>query len=82
MITAVTTPFTASGDLDCAAPRLFALVTAATGRMFVAGTTGKFPPLEDAEGPALVETARTSAPRQFADPWAYRLSSARASEFL
>jgi hypothetical protein len=55
--------------------------------MLVAGTTGEFPALEDAEGLALVETALARAgpehaPRQFADPWAYRFSSARASEFL
>ena len=33
--------------------RLFALVTATTGSMFVAGTTGEFPALEDAEDLAL-----------------------------
>ncbi len=62
VITAVTTPFTASGDLDLpAARRLFALVTATTRSMFVAGTTGEFPALEDAERLALMETALAEA---------------------
>jgi len=62
VVTAVTAPFTASGDLDLpAARRLFALVTATTGSMFVAGTTGEFPALEDAERLTLVESALIEA---------------------
>jgi len=58
----VTTPFTGSGDLDLpAARRLFALAAATTGSMFVAGTTGEFPVLEDAERLALIETALAEA---------------------
>jgi 4-hydroxy-tetrahydrodipicolinate synthase len=62
VITAVTTPFTDSGELDLpAARRLFALLTATTGGMFVAGTTGEFPALEDGERLALVEAALAEA---------------------
>ncbi|HYZ56404.1 MAG TPA: dihydrodipicolinate synthase family protein [Streptosporangiaceae bacterium] len=58
VITAVPTPFTASGELDLtAAARLFRLVTATTGNMFVAGTTGEFPALDDSERLALFEAA-------------------------
>jgi dihydrodipicolinate synthase/N-acetylneuraminate lyase len=58
VITAVPTPFTASGELDLtAAVRLFRLVTATTGSMFVAGTTGEFPALDDSERLALFEAA-------------------------
>jgi 4-hydroxy-tetrahydrodipicolinate synthase len=62
VITAVTTPFTASGELDLPAARqFFALLTATTGNLFVAGTTGEFPALEDAERLALIETALAEA---------------------
>jgi 4-hydroxy-tetrahydrodipicolinate synthase len=58
VITAVTTPFTASGELDLtAARRLFSLIAATTGNMFVAGTTGEFPALDDPERLALIEAA-------------------------
>jgi 4-hydroxy-tetrahydrodipicolinate synthase len=58
VITAVPTPFTASGELDLpAAVRLFRLVMATTGGMFVAGTTGEFPALDDSERLALFEAA-------------------------
>lgn len=58
VITAVPTPFTASGELDLtAAGRLFRLVRATTGNMFVAGTTGEFPALDDSERVALFEAA-------------------------
>ena len=44
VITAVTTPFTPSGELDVLAARKhFALLAATTGSLFVAGTTGSFP---------------------------------------
>jgi|SRR5450755_2205233 4-hydroxy-tetrahydrodipicolinate synthase len=62
VITATTTPFTAYGELDVpAARRLFALLTATTGSLFVAGTTGEFPALEDAERLTLAELALTEA---------------------
>ena len=58
VIAAVPAPFTASGELDLtAAVRLFRLVTATTGNMFVAGTTGEFPALDDSERLALFEAA-------------------------
>jgi 4-hydroxy-tetrahydrodipicolinate synthase len=62
VITAVTTPFTSSGKLDVpAARKLFALLAATTGSLFVAGTTGEFPALEDAERLALFEAALAEA---------------------
>jgi dihydrodipicolinate synthase/N-acetylneuraminate lyase len=62
VITAVTTPFTASGELDLAAARrLYRLVTATTGSLLVAGTTGEFPALDDAERLALFEAALEAA---------------------
>jgi 4-hydroxy-tetrahydrodipicolinate synthase len=58
VITAVPTPFTESGDLDLVAAReLFGFVARTTGRMFVAGTTGEFPALTDAERLSLIKTA-------------------------
>jgi 4-hydroxy-tetrahydrodipicolinate synthase len=62
VMTAVPTPFTASGELDLtAAARLFRMVTATTGGMFVAGTTGEFPALDDSERLALFEAALEEA---------------------
>ncbi len=58
IITAVPTPFTASGELDLpAARRLYQLVAGTTGSLFVAGTTGEFPSLADSERLTLFETA-------------------------
>lgn len=62
VITAVPTPFTASGELDLpAARRLYRLVAGTTGSMFVAGTTGEFPALADSERLALFEAALEEA---------------------
>lgn len=62
LISAVTTPFTSSGELDLpAARRLFALLAGTTGNLFVAGTTGEFPALADAERLALFEAALAEA---------------------
>jgi 4-hydroxy-tetrahydrodipicolinate synthase len=58
VITAVPTPFTESGELDLpAARRLYGLQAATTGNVFVAGTTGEFPALDDAERITLFEAA-------------------------
>ncbi|HLH58039.1 MAG TPA: dihydrodipicolinate synthase family protein [Streptosporangiaceae bacterium] len=58
VVTAVPTPFTASGELDRpAARRLYQLITGTTGSMLVAGTTGEFPSLDDSERLALFEVA-------------------------
>jgi 4-hydroxy-tetrahydrodipicolinate synthase len=55
---AVPTPFTADGSLDhAAARRLFEFVAGHVDGLFVAGTTGEFPSLNDDERLALVETA-------------------------
>ena len=62
VITAVTTPFTESGELDLpAARRLYGLVAATTGNLFVAGTTGEFPALDDTERITLFEAALEAA---------------------
>ena len=58
VITAVPTPFTESGGLDIAAARrLFGFIAETTGQMFVAGTTGEFPALDDSERLTLIEVA-------------------------
>lgn len=55
---AVPTPFTADGALDLpCARRLFGFVAGHVDGLFVAGTTGEFPALDDNERLALVETA-------------------------
>jgi 4-hydroxy-tetrahydrodipicolinate synthase len=62
VIMSVTTPFTASGDLDLpAASRLFRLATATTGGIYVPGTVGEFPALEDSERLALIQAALAEA---------------------
>jgi 4-hydroxy-tetrahydrodipicolinate synthase len=62
VITAVTTPFTESGELDLpAARRLYGLVAATTGNIFVGGTTGEFPALDDQERMTLFEAALEAA---------------------
>lgn len=62
VITAVPTPFTASGELDLpAARRLYHLVASSTDGLFVAGTTGEFPSLDDSERLALFEAALEEA---------------------
>lgn len=58
VLAAVPTPFTADGSLDHAgARRLFEFVAGRVDGLFVAGTTGEFPALDDGERLALVETA-------------------------
>lgn len=53
---AVPTPFTAAGDLDLpAARRVFSLAAAHVDGLFIAGTTGEFASLEDAERLAVIE---------------------------
>lgn len=62
VIAAVPTPFTGTGDLDLAAAEaLFRFTAAAGAELFVAGTTGEFPALDDAERSALIETALLAA---------------------
>lgn len=56
VLAAVPTPFTADGDLDKdAARRLFGFVAGVVDGLFVAGTTGEFPSLDDDERLALIE---------------------------
>ena len=55
---AVPTPFDSSGELDLAAARrTFALCAASLDGLFVAGTTGEFPALDDSERLALISVA-------------------------
>ena len=62
LFTAAVTPFTDTGDLDLpAARRLYRLITATTGGIMVAGSTGEFPALDDSERLALVEAALEEA---------------------
>ncbi|MFI0366627.1 dihydrodipicolinate synthase family protein [Actinomadura sp. 1N219] len=62
VITAVPTPFTAAGPVDLAAARaIYGFAAAATGLLFVCGTTGEFPALDDAERLSLVEAALEAA---------------------
>lgn len=62
VLAAVPTPFTADGSLDHAvAGRLFEFVAGRVDGLFVAGTTGEFPALDDDERLALVETALDAA---------------------
>lgn len=59
---AVPTPFTADGTLDIAtARRLFGFVARRVDGLFVAGTTGEFPSLDDDERLALIETGLETA---------------------
>lgn len=59
---AVPTPFTADGTLDIAtARRLFGFVARRVDGLFVAGTTGEFPSLDDDERLALIETGLEAA---------------------
>ncbi|MDA3627474.1 dihydrodipicolinate synthase family protein [Saccharopolyspora sp. WRP15-2] len=58
VITAVTTPFHPSGDLDLAATReLYGFVRSTTGQLLVGGTTGEFPALSTGERLHLLEIA-------------------------
>lgn len=62
VLAAVPTPFTADGSLDLAcAGRLFGFVAGHADGLFVAGTTGEFPALDDGERLSLVETALAAA---------------------
>jgi 4-hydroxy-tetrahydrodipicolinate synthase len=55
---AVPTPFDSGGELDLAtARRIFTLAASRLDGLFVAGTTGEFPALDDAERLALIELA-------------------------
>ncbi len=59
---AVATPFAADGSLDTdCARRYFALVADRADGLFVAGSTGEFPSLDDGERLALVEIALAAA---------------------
>lgn len=54
---AVPTPFTSDGEVDTATARtLFGFVARHVDGLFVAGTTGEFPSLDDGERLALIET--------------------------
>jgi 4-hydroxy-tetrahydrodipicolinate synthase len=58
VVTAVTTPFLANGDLDLPAAReLYGFAARTTGRLLVGGTTGEFPALTVGERLRLVELA-------------------------
>ncbi|MBV9858437.1 MAG: dihydrodipicolinate synthase family protein [Streptosporangiaceae bacterium] len=62
VLTAAPTPFGASGELDTGTTRaLFRLAAGTTGGLFVAGTTGEFPALDDAERLTLFEIALAEA---------------------
>jgi 4-hydroxy-tetrahydrodipicolinate synthase len=59
---AVPTPFTADGDLDTvAAGRLYGFLAGVVDGLFVAGTTGEFPALDDHERLSLVEIGLDAA---------------------
>ncbi|MFI0733352.1 dihydrodipicolinate synthase family protein [Streptomyces sp. NPDC021225] len=62
VVTALTTPFTADGDLDLPAARAqYAFAARTTGQLLVAGTTGEFPALSEGERMLLTETALAEA---------------------
>ncbi len=62
VLAAVPTPFAADGTLDLAcARRLFGFVAGHADGLFVAGTTGEFPSLDDGERLSLVEAALDAA---------------------
>jgi 4-hydroxy-tetrahydrodipicolinate synthase len=62
VLTALPTPFDVGGELDTGTARaLFRLVAATTGGLFIAGTTGEFPALDDAERLALLKIALAEA---------------------
>lgn len=62
VVTALTTPFTADGDLDLPAARAqCAFAARTTGQLLVAGTTGEFPALSEGERMLLTETALAEA---------------------
>ena len=62
VLAAVPTPFTADGELDTAtARRVFRFAAETVDGLFVAGTTGEFPALDDTERLALVETGLSVA---------------------
>ena len=62
VLSAVPTPFAADGSLDLAgARRLFGFVAGVVDGLFVTGTTGEFPALDDDERLSLVETALSAA---------------------
>ena len=62
VLAAVPTPFAADGSLDLAgARRLFGFVAGVVDGLFVTGTTGEFPALDDGERLSLVQTALSVA---------------------
>lgn len=62
VLAAVPTPFTADGELDVPVARqVLALAASTVGGAFVAGTTGEFPALDDAERLTLFELALAEA---------------------
>jgi len=62
VLAAVPTPFTADGDVDTrAARRLYRFLAGVVDGLFVAGTTGEFPALDDRERLALIEAGLDAA---------------------
>jgi 4-hydroxy-tetrahydrodipicolinate synthase len=62
VLAAVPTPFTADGEVDkAAASRLFGFIAGVVDGLFVAGTTGEFPALDDDERLALIEVGLSAA---------------------
>jgi 4-hydroxy-tetrahydrodipicolinate synthase len=62
VLAAVPTPFTADGEVDTAAAgRLFGFLAEVVDGLFVAGTTGEFPALDDDERLALIEAGLSVA---------------------
>jgi 4-hydroxy-tetrahydrodipicolinate synthase len=64
VFSAVATLFDAGGELDLAASRaLYAHIAGLVDGLFVAGTSGEFPSLEDAERLSLIEMSLALAGR-------------------
>jgi 4-hydroxy-tetrahydrodipicolinate synthase len=85
VLAAVPTPFTTDGELDSAtARRLFTFIAGVVDGLFVAGTTGEFPALDDSERLELIEIAlETAGPEHviahIGAPDAYRAARLAAS---
>lgn len=62
VLAAVPTPFTADGELDSAtARRFFTFISGVVDGLFVTGTTGEFPALDDGERLELIQIALEAA---------------------
>jgi 4-hydroxy-tetrahydrodipicolinate synthase len=62
VLAAVPTPFTSGGDLDLASARkAFSYIAGHAGGLFLAGTTGEFPALDDSERLAVFEAGIEAA---------------------